>query len=341
MKKVLYGICMLGLVAMISTSCKKNDEQQGTTFTVSTATWVDEDMKAYYDPNPAQNCFLLETGDKIKVYNINNDDPSKSLSRVFTVDASNQTIHGSAVGTMMDSYYAFYPADMAPENHLGNQNRDRFYFDNEQYAFQIGGPTSTSYTIGNNAVPMCAQSTSDLNFKFYTIYGICNIRLYGPQDSSEEMRVTGIEIVDNEYHISGGYTEFKVNGINQTKIETLMNKFTSSDPTFEAEYASYLQDDLGYLARQNSYTLTYRCENLPGGGVLLNYSNPANFRIGLRPMALSEGFTYRVFFDNEQVCKVTKYQNPNRAYGMVPTTIKNFQLTLPQFGENTEYVTWE
>jgi hypothetical protein len=328
MKKVMYGICMLGLLAMFSTSCKKNnDQQQGSTFTVATTPFEEDDMKAYY--HPSNNKFVLETGDQIKVYNLNDADPSKSVFSEFTVTGqggsqNNQTIQGQAVGEMMSGYYAFYPYDMAEGTlaFLREGNKDIFNLPVEQTAFIM--KDGVSYTLGGSAVPMCAKSTDGLHFQFYNIYGLCCIRLFGDPD----MVVESIELTDNHYNL-GGKVQFKVNGINQDTITNLMGLFTANNPSFEAEYLQYLNDIEYYVSETNGKTMLYHAANLNNaGGVALNSTNPANFYIGLRPMALSEGFTYKINFVDGRTATVYKYEEANRAYGMVPNRIKAFRLNI-------------
>jgi len=329
MKKVMYGICMLGLLAMFSTSCNKNkdDQQQGSTFTVSTTPFEEDDMKAYY--HPSNNRFVLEHGDQIKVYNLNDADPSKSVFSLFTVTGNggsqnNQTIQGQAVGEMMSGYYAFYPYEMAEGSleFLREDNKDIFHLPVEQSAFIM--KDGVSYTLGGSAVPMCAKSTDGLHFQFYNIYGLCCIRLFGDPD----MVVESIELTDNHYNL-GGKVQFKLNALEQTRIEGLMNLFTTNDPSFEAEYAQFI-NDIEYCATEtNGKTMLYHAANLYNqGGVALTSTNPANFYIGLRPMALSEGFTYKINFTDGRTATVYKYQGINRAYGMVPNRVKAFRLNI-------------
>ena len=302
-KKIIYGICMMSLVALVATSCKKK-EDTAMKFTAEIMAVEDGDNdRAYLDPN--SKLTYWNAGDELKVYNINENDYRQSITQIYTVNMTVNgisSITGGAMGNA-DVYYAFYPAEMA-EDSLLEGNYQKFVIPDFQP--MVTNP-SGSWTVGGTSLPMAATATrQDPTFHFQHIFGVARFKLTCQGDTDPDITdpnarlryLKQLVITDNHFHLSGTVT-LKPHKLNVQKLQDIMTAFKGGQELQDiADYNDYVLshtgNGLGYSATGGSNTITYDFSNLNGGkGLQMNsdYDQYANVLVGLRPGALAYGFT--------------------------------------------------
>lgn len=334
-KKIFYGICMLGLVALVATSCKKKEETTNSfraTHGVFQAVDV-EGERAYIDLETYLT--IWDDGDQIKVFNF-----EKAKQAIFTVEAGggggNETYfvnQGEDIG-YASGYYAFYPAQMAATDFDGVYQK--FVLDPIQYVRSLDEDDYT-YTIQDISIPQAAYTTYQENHYYFNIvFGLGNFKLTCGPKNGKARYVQKIVVKDNHFNLCGEVT-LKPNKIDGTKLTEMINYLRSGD---DAQYAqkwseyviSHEGDGLGYSAIGGGKELTYDYSSMNGGkGVALNAVDTRSLMVGLRPGAFAYGFTIDLYiYDNYdgQVKKITidKYNNENRLYAIRPATITNFNI---------------
>lgn len=345
---------MLGLVALVATSCKKNEEKADSfaaSFGTLEAVSIDDDDRAYIQPSTKKT--LWEAGDKIKMFNFEN-----GRSAIYQTEA-----HGVNVATFTNNgeygpigyapyYYAFYPAEMATAPFDGTYQT--FTLDPIQYVHTIGDAT-TEFTIGFNSIPQAAKSepNNPNYFEHKIIFGIaqfnvkCSTNPYIPGDTTYRY-VRRIRVTDNHFNLQGTVT-MKPNKIDAGELSAMMARLKNyglEDSQYLAKWQSYVIDELGYSAIGGGKTLEYDFTAMNNGkGVKLGARNDAELWVCLRPGAFVNGFTLEMdildydgektltfpqtdptlTFENDYV--PADWSNPtHHRMVMEPSTIKRFNL---------------
>ena len=336
-KRIFYGICMLGLVALVATSCKKKEETANS-FGATHGTFeaIDDDSERAYI-NPRTYLTIWDEGDQIKVFNF-----QKGRSAIFQVEnAGANTCHfvnqGDDIG-YAPLYYAFYPAEMAEGSFDGVYQTFKLEDTQEVRAFDNEGQTYGLQTI---SIPQAAKTTYQQNhYYFNIIFGIARFKMICEPLNGGSRYVQKIVVRDKHFNLHGTVT-LKPDKIDPTKLNELMDYLIAGD---DEEYAqkwseyviSHEGDGLGYSAIGGGKELTYDFTGLNnvGHGVALNAVDERSLMVGLRPGALAYGFYLDVYvYDNSdgQVKKITisDYANPqNRDYTIKPAKIKTFNLDI-------------
>lgn len=333
-KKILYGVCMMGLVALVATSCKKKEESAnsfGATHGAVEAVSIDDD-RAYIDP--VTYLTIWDEEDQIKVFNFH-----KGRSAVFQVEnaganTANFVNQGEDIG-YAPGYYAFYPAEMAADTFDGVYQK--FVLDPVQYVRSFSDD-GYSYGLQDISIPQAAYTTYQQNYYYFKIiFGVAKFQMTCAPKNGKSRYVQKIVVRDNHFNLCGEVT-LKPNKINQEKLSELMTYLKAgNDEQYAIKWNEYVisheGDGLGYSALGGGKELTYDFTSLNniGHGVGLNNVDARSMMVGLRPGALAYGFYLDVYvYDNsdETVKKITidKYANENRGYAMEPAKIKTFNI---------------
>ena len=299
MKKILRGICMVTVLALAFTACKKNEEKAA--FQGSTQVFVNEGgafeygERAYWNNVDAHMYF--EEGDQVMLFNID-DAATLSECALYHADATGTLVNfipDEEMSTRVHTaFYGFYPgATVVPD--LQNQNYAKFpvapvpvYRQDEN-----GRPI-----IAKDCLYMAAkEETTNLGsteFHFQNICGVLVMPLYST--NTDGRYVQSIVIDDNVWNLYGDFN-VKVNMVNAELLQAYFDNFDMSDPGFQ-QYIS----DLGYFCDgAKGKRMVLDCsgyengEGEPNGVHLLAAPAVAQqFCIVLRPMALANGFTMTV-----------------------------------------------
>ena len=325
MRKIVRGICMLTVVALAFTSCKKN-EQNASSFNGKTQVLeVDNGERAYIENSTNQMNF--EEGDQVMLFNIDNE-AQGSESALYHAESTGTLVKFIAdeqmTTTAFDNFYAFYPgANVVPD--LGNENYAKFPIAGTQvYREDAQGKP----IISKDHLYMAAKAdTKDLaktTFVFNNICGVLVMSLYSSANVTKY--VQSIEIEDKFYHLVGD-VHLKVDGVDAEKLQGFFTNYNPQNP----EFIRYVQDDLGYYVDgKTSKIMTLDCtsvvnDNEPNG-VKLNATPAAAkaFCIVLRPLALSQGFTMRVNYVDANGQSDTFTISTNRNNMIKPNVYRTF-----------------
>lgn len=334
-KKIFYGVCMIGLIALVTTSCKKKEETTNS-FRATHGTFqvVDVDgERAYLDPEVYLT--MWDDGDAIKVFNFENGNQA-----VFQVEEEGGGANEAYFVNQDDDigyasgYYAFYPAQMAGADFDGVYQK--FVLDPIQYVRSLDAG-SFSYTIQDISIPQAAYTTYEDNYySFKLIFGIANFKMTCGPRNNQPRYVQKIVVKDNHFNLCGEVT-LKPNKIDSTKLTDMINYLRAGDDVQYAqkwsEYViSHEGDGLGYSAIGGGKELTYDFSSMNDGkGVGLNSVDTRSLMVGLRPGAFAYGFTVDLYIydcSDNQVKKITitKYNNENRLYAIRPGLITGFNI---------------
>lgn len=344
-KRIFYGICMLGLAALVATSCKKKEETVNSflathgTFEVADI----DDERAYIHPQTYLT--VWDDQDQVKIFNFYN-----GRSAIFQVERSGVGQNtatfvntGESIGYAPE-YYSFYPAEMARDSFDGVYQK--FELEPIQYVREFSND-GYSYGLQTLSIPQAAYTTYQQNHYVYKIiFGV--VRFKATCDPSSinggSRYVRKIVVRDNHFNLHGTVT-LKPNKINQSKLNQLMTYLKNgNDEMYAQKWSEYIisheGDGLGYSSHGAGKELTYDFSALQnvGNGVALNNVDPRSMMIGLRPGALAYGF-YVDFYvydsgdDQEKKITIKTYKDENRAYTIEPGKIKTFDL-----GDITPYI---
>lgn len=312
MNKVVKCICMIAVVALAFTSCKKNnDENEALICTGSTEQFVSVDEgleKVYLDDN---NLIYFEQYDTIMLYNIDNNTETTHNSQgalfVAMTDGNNVTFGRLVMDAnqmekdMHDAFYAFYPGQnvtidhrMEPNKSYMTENTSWFRLDATQEYRNVNG----KLLVPKRALYMAAKDTpatgklKNAHFTFRNICGILRMKLYHP---SGQVYVKSIAIRDRAFNIVGD-VHLKINEIDPVELTSLLQDYNYTNPTYLNTLNEY-KERIEYSVSNTGRTLTLNCGE---EGVKLgkNQANASQFLVVLRPLALRDGcdltVTYRI-----------------------------------------------
>lgn len=286
MKKVMRCMCMMAIVALAFTSCKKNEQKS--TFVASTqqlTVQAEDDDRAYIADNMK---IMFEEGDMCMQFNISVATPTQSHAALYVAQEGGQHVSfenaglGEIAEDILDGYYAFYPGGPGHTiTELGQgENKCKFYIAPEQ-EYRENKVGANAMYMAARVLPDEAAHLSDVQFQFKNICGVLRLKPY----EAAKRTVTSIEIVDNAFDLSG-WCELIIPEVDGEEMQSFFNNFDMSNPTYVAELNAYL-NRLGYNMTEKGNSITL---NIPGGVQLGDSkANTPAFNIVLRPLAMSQG----------------------------------------------------
>ena len=238
MKNVIRCICMMAIVALAFTSCKK--EEQKTTkpttaiFTVTAQDLVDENMdesRAYFTPNNLKIEF--EQGDMVMIFNIDEGVPTNSQSAQYeAVQEGNYVTlqncgFGEVAENVRNAYYAYYPSGpghIQCEFQQG-ENKARFFVSPTQEYRPDRVPLGAMYMAAkvDNVEHLSQTQTmnSETAFHFRNICGVYDLMLFDPNGPTVVKEIT---ITDNSFNLSG-WVEVILPEVDPVEMQSLFNNY--------------------------------------------------------------------------------------------------------------------
>jgi hypothetical protein len=313
MKRFVKGICLMGMVALLATSCNKNKETSmvykctmdptETHFDQEAGMWDNEENGRVYIDATYQVTF--EADDEVMLFNIDEATPANSECAMYKVINAGTT--GAGAGSIanleavsetisediIDAKYAFYPGANVNTASLTTDNRSVFTLATEQTYRENDGtpiiPAGALYMAAKIDKAGEGQIQND-NFAFRNICGILELKFYSPTGKT----VTSIELINNDMNICGDVTLI-VPEVEPATMTSLFKTFVADpeDAANIAEMNDYKQQ-VGYYVENGTNTLTL---NIPNGKQLATEKANANsFYFVLRPLALMNGFDVTLNF---------------------------------------------
>lgn len=294
MKRIFRGICMLAVVALAFTSCKKNDQKEGIRFSGTTEAFVintlDED-RAYIGSNGNTNTFF-EANDQIMVYNVNSDDATLTNYGIYWTDKAGHRVDWYySSGTVINhnpvetALFAFYPAEIVNNARLWEGDNEAMFeiVDHQAYREYGGQVVLPKTTLCMAAADTVAAGVDEKEFQFRNIMGGLWLRLTSPSGK----KITSIVYEDNSFNVTGR-VHVKIDKLDPTILTSLLNHY--GQPGNDVDIANYMAQ-CGFFVDDAHAALKGKVITLDcGEGVQLNGSTPQNFMITLRPVAAYNGF---------------------------------------------------
>ena len=297
MKKVIRCICMVAIVALAFTSCKKNEEKSSVM--IMTQDLVEENVdenRAYMTPGNLK--IMFEEGDVVMVYNIDEEVPTHSHCAQYAAVQEGNFVSFENMGTgevaedILDAYYAFYPGGrehIQTELSQG-QNKSKFYVAPTQEYRPDRVPLDAMYMAAkvDNVEHLSETENPESAFFFRNICGVYDMMLYDPNGPTV---VKEIKITDNSFNLSG-WVELIIPEVDPVEMQSLFNNYDPSNPTYMARLNEY-KNRVGYNVTEKGHTLTL---TMPEEGVQIGttQATATHFNMILRPLACSNGYTITV-----------------------------------------------
>lgn len=318
MKKIVRTLCLVAMVALVATSCKKNEEVTEVNVSFGEVTGMPQNpsldgSKAYIDAADGFK-FKWNDGDQVAIYNLSVNSEN-SICEVYTADAGSEgqtkaRFHGASVGPRKDiGLFVFYNATMTEQN-LKPNNYEFFHVAETQNY-------NENYLLDPHAMVMaCVPANAGDNYvKDFTlehIFGFLNVAVANATcfgGGYQPRHVSQIIVTDGEWNLAG-MVDLKIPEVNPQTMTSLMNQLEANGPedaTYLANLAEYV-NTLGYHAHGSSKTITLNCNNcnLPDYSIAGYWQH---FYIALRPGALNKGFTVKVVYNE------ATNANPNTEIG--------------------------
>jgi len=294
MKKILRGVCMLAVVALAFTSCKKNNEQkEGIRFSGVTEAFVvntfDED-RAYIGTNGNTNTFF-EVNDQIMVYNLNSDDATHTNYGIYWTDKAGHRVDWYySSGTVINhnptetALFAFYPAEIVNNARLWEGENEAMFeiVDHQEYRKYGNQVVLPKTTLAMAAADTVAAGVDEKEFQFRNIMGGLWLRLTDTQART----ITSIVYEDNTFNVTGR-VHLKIDKVNPDVLLSLLNNY--GQPGNAEALAAYISES-GYFVDDAHAALKGKVITLDcGEGVQLSANSAKDFLITLRPLAMYDG----------------------------------------------------
>lgn len=322
MKKTYRMFCMMGMAAVLafmSSSCKKNNEQNG-----EITLMVPEFEEVMGDPSEAGRAYIDFTDgnkfkwneyDEVMVYNIDATEGTNTKKAIYRSKANAEDKetakfyfdNGDQMGTKIDHFFVFYPTCKIVNGiaHLDKDNFETFDVPTHQDYTLESRPTASGATIefptlDHESMAMaCEVEKLTQAFRLKHVFGAMRIRLFGVEGTM----VDSIEIIENNPAVLNNLTgtvSLKLHKVEMDEFTGLQNNYnlaTLNDGTFLDAWNTY-RTELGYSANGTGNMLTLNCHTTARpNGVALNTLSETNFYLSMRPGALINGFTMKVYYN--------------------------------------------
>jgi hypothetical protein len=296
MKKIVRTLCLVAMVALVATSCKKKEENANVTVALEETTGFEagpsiDGSKAWIDVFNG-SVFRWNEHDQVAFYNLSSNPANSTCTVLTAIDGSEGQMRtkftGPAIGPAQEiGYFVFYQPEKAGAvkgNPLGADNRETFTVP----ATQDYNP---QYMIDPKSMVMACSTPTATNFSLSHIFGFLNIGIYNSTGTSD-VEVDYITVEDKANYLAGN-VNLKLGEVNPTELNFMLNRlvqYGENDPNYQAAYTDYIINTLGYNVIRQSQTITLNCD------AKLNKSGYTYFFISLRPGALRHAFTVTIHY---------------------------------------------
>ena len=314
MNKIAKMMCLVAILALVGTSCKKKEEAASVKVTFTELDVEEEGgAKSYLVGKRVE----WDATDRFAVFNVANGNTDMEFAKYRIQGAGGATVTLTPDGNPgvdpynQGAFYAFYPYGDARGGFQGAVISDpghvtaTFLLPKVQEYRLVGGVPA----IPQNSFAAAAKDTQtpylgNVHFNMQAICGILHLRYYMAYQEGPKV-VDSITIYDKYVHTTGLMRVY-IDMINPTELSQWVTEFKShvNDPYFIASLNAY-KKSIGYYIPQPaqnpllSKTVTLKCP----GGVLVgtNSNKPVDFYVSLRPGAAAAGMTIKVYCSDGSV----------------------------------------
>ena len=301
MNKIVKLMCLVALVAVVGTSCKKAEKVQTFQATLGEMV-VDGEEKMSIEGVK----IVFEENDPLVLFNVDNTNPGNSVFGRYHASGTGNTASflpveaGMDNTTRMDEFFGYYPGDLC-EPDLGNNNH--CYFELQPTQTYRKRPNNTVMVPANGMYAACVdRENSDLvnaHFGFQQIGGLLKLRLY----TGTGKKVKSITITDKDLYLSG-FVSMNIAEVDPVELTYLVENYNEGSEAF----MNRLNDYINRVEYSVCYTESNYVDYLPSKSVTLEIpggieigtqsGNATTFYIGLRPLALWRGFEVDVTYQD-------------------------------------------
>lgn len=288
MKKIMRGVCLMGVLALLATSCNKNKE---TVTSIKTYNQQMEVVAGEFEDgqkvqlNPSDNRLYFEDGDLLTLFKIAENPVNSACADFYPtvgsqVDQTEWTPAGTTTLPDEGDLYAFCPGGtdyVRPD--LVNENRATFVI-----------PATQNYrenTCPKEGFFMASKSEDGETFYFKNICGLLWLKLY----SASNRTVKSIKVTDRGGKHLAGDVSLKIDKVNPETLTSLYRNYNPNSDSYMSTLAAYIRES-GYSVTNLSETMTLDCGN--GVQIGTKSAQATNFYLTMRPLALREGFDIEV-----------------------------------------------
>lgn len=331
MKRVIRCFCMIALVALAFTSCKK--QEQKSNVMIVTQQLVDENVdenRAYFDPTSLK--IMFEEGDVVMIFNIDNEVPTHSHCAQYEAIQEGNYVTMQNCGTgevaedILDAYYAFYPGgrDNIRTEMAGGENKSMFYVAPTQEYRPDRVPLEAMYMAAkvDNVAHLHETENPETAFYFRNICGVYDMMLFDPNGPTVVKEIT---ITDNNFDLSG-WVELIIPEVDPVEMQSLFNNYDPDNTAYMQTLAQYL-NRVGYNVTEKGNTLTL---TMPEEGVQIGttQATATHFYMVLRPLALTNGYTIDIKFADGSTKTIDR---SDRNHQVAPNIVKHYGYNLANF----------
>lgn len=331
MKRVIRCFCMIALVALAFTSCKK--QEQKSAVLIMPQQLIDENVnedRAYFD---ASLKIRFEQGDVVMIFNIDNDVPTHShCAQYEAVQMEGNYVYFQNCGTgevaedILDAYYAFYPGgrDNIQTEMAQGENKSKFYVAPTQEYRPDRVALDAMYMAAkvDNVEHLAQTENPETAFQFQNICGVYDMMLFDPNGPTV---VKEIKITDNNFDLSG-WVELILPEVDPVEMQNLFRNYDPNNTAYMQSLAQYL-NRVGYNVTEKGNTLTL---TMPEEGVQIGTTQATctHFYMVLRPLALTHGYTIDITFADGSTKTIDR---SDRNHQVVPNVVKHYGFNLANY----------
>ena len=338
MKKIVRTLCLVAMVALVATSCKKKEENATVTVSFDETKGFEagpsfDGSKTYLDPNDGYN-FKWNNGDQIAFYNLSstwNESECTVLEAVQGSEGKPKTQFTGEVGEEKDNgYFVFLNPNKAAGAQSGHTqgagNRETFTVPATQNY-------ESKYLIDHNALVMACKAPSAGVFSLQHIFGFLNVAV---GHNINDTRIVTSIVVEDDVRYLAGTVNLKLDEVDTEKLTNMINYLADgNDGAYETEFASYVVSTLGYNATGTSKQITLNC----GADTTLTKGKYQYFFIPLRPGALYQGFKVTVNYNGGISSSYHFTGDDVRSFIIKPATFTNiYTVTSGKWYRNNGWV---
>ena len=345
--RIIGVMCMAALLAVGSTSCKKEKETANLfTFELPAAAGFESgDEKGYVDITTSGNPMKWWDGDKLMIYSVDETN-TVPVTAEYTITEGQGTTLAQFTGETLDKgsygYFAFYPSSKVYYNNnspVAEGNRAYFTVEPTQTYDPALNFAGTAYEgrIFMDPQGVVEAATCEMingnqpKATLKHIFGFANVRVKKLNSTANDKKVMSIKIVDKRVHLSGGYVSLRIPDITNARLNALetygANLYNTGDvATYSQNLATKLQE-MGYESQGLYNNVTLDCS--AANGIELTNKNKF-FILPLRPGALVGEFDVVVTYEGggEDVRTFKTTDAGHEKYIIRPGYFTNIQITL-------------
>lgn len=332
MNKILKGACIVAMVALAFTSCKKNDNKNLTFIaTAEEVTVMNDEDRAYLDPAIASTP-IFEQGEQVMLYNIyeEGDVTPHSYYGVYTARTTGpRVLFDYQSGPIVyhterqddGAFFGFYPGQRVNNAFLAQSNVAVFDIPTVQIYREINGKG----VCAERSWAMAAKTATvdDIEDEFYFNFrNIMGALCLKPRTNGEQKTVTSIVFEDKTFNITGD-VHLKIHEINPDEMLWLFNNYNPASDTYMQRLNQYITATGYFVDGNKGKTITLDC----GEGVVIDGTGNKPFYIVLRPLAWYNGCI--ITFNFADGTKAIIDNNLSRT--MAPNMVRNITTNVDNY----------